>query len=74
VYIAQFVSQGKDDIERLCCSQAYLDRNIQIDSLVEKRARIFKRLWGPGIDSKELILPAIVAWRAGTVTLFLLGS
>ncbi len=26
-------------------------------------ARIFKRLWGPGIDSKELIPPAYVAGR-----------
>ncbi len=38
------------------------------------RARIFKHLWSPGIDSKELILPAYVALRAGTITLFLLGS
>jgi hypothetical protein len=38
------------------------------------RARIFKRLWSPGIDSKERIPPAYVAWRAGTITLFLLGS
>jgi hypothetical protein len=37
------------------------------------RARIFKRLWSPGIDSKELIPPAYVAWRTGTITL-LLGS
>ncbi len=37
-------------------------------------ARIFKRLWGPWIDSKEWIPPAYVAWRAGTITLFLLGS
>ncbi len=36
-------------------------------------ARIFKRLWSPGIDSKEIIPPAYVAWRAGTITLFLLG-
>jgi hypothetical protein len=28
----------------------------------------------PRIDSKESILPAYVAWRAGTTTLFLLGS
>ncbi len=38
-----------------------------------ERARIFKRLWSPGIDSKERIPPAYVAWRAGTITLFLLG-
>jgi hypothetical protein len=35
------------------------------------RARIFKRLWSPGIDSKECIPLACVAWRAGTITLFL---
>jgi hypothetical protein len=35
-------------------------------------SRIFK--WSPGIDSKERIPPAYVAWRAGTITLFLLGS
>jgi hypothetical protein len=38
------------------------------------RARIFKRLWSPGIDSKAPIPPAYVAWRAGTITLFLLGA
>ncbi len=38
------------------------------------RARIFKHLWSPGIDSKEPIPPGCVAWRAGTITLFLLGS
>jgi hypothetical protein len=38
------------------------------------RARTFKCLWGPGIDSKESIPPAYLAWRAGTITLFLLGS
>ncbi len=37
-------------------------------------ARIFKRIWSPGIDPKEWIPPAYVAWRAGTITLFLLGS
>jgi hypothetical protein len=37
-------------------------------------ARIFKRVWSPGIDSKEWILPAYVALQAGTITLFLLGS
>jgi hypothetical protein len=38
------------------------------------RARIFKRLWSPGIDSKASIPPSYVAWRAGTITLFLLGA
>jgi hypothetical protein len=40
----------------------------------EIRARIFKRLWSPGIGSKASIPPAYVAWRAGTITLFLLGA
>jgi hypothetical protein len=38
------------------------------------RARIFKLLRSPRIDSKEPIPPGCVAWRAGTTTLFLLGS
>jgi hypothetical protein len=38
------------------------------------RDGIFKLLRSPGIDSKEPILPAYVAWQAGTTTLFLLGS
>jgi hypothetical protein len=37
-------------------------------------ARIFKRLWSRGIVSKEWIPPAYVAWRTGTITLFLLGA
>ena len=41
---------------------------------IAARACIFKRLWSPGIDSKEWIPPAYVAWRASTTTLFLLGS
>jgi hypothetical protein len=40
----------------------------------EVRARILKRLWSPGIDSKASIPPAYVAWRAGTINLFLLGA
>ena len=38
------------------------------------RDGIFKHLRRPGINSKESILPAYVAWRAGTTTPFLLGS
>jgi hypothetical protein len=38
------------------------------------RARIFKLLRSPRIDSKEPILPGCVAWLAGTTTQFLLGS
>ncbi len=34
----------------------------------------FKLLRSPVIDSEESILPAYVAWPAGTTTLFLLGS
>ncbi len=37
-------------------------------------AGIFERVWGPGIDSKEWIPPDYVAWRAGTITLFLLDA
>jgi hypothetical protein len=42
--------------------------------MVEQRARIFKLLRSPCIDSKESIPPAYVAGRAGTTTPFLLGS
>jgi hypothetical protein len=38
------------------------------------RARIFKRSWSPGIDYKERIPQAYLAWRTGTITLLLLGS
>jgi hypothetical protein len=38
------------------------------------RARIFNLLRSPRMDAKESIPPAYVAWRAGTSTLFLLGS
>jgi hypothetical protein len=39
----------------------------------KQRARIFKRLWSTGIDSKKGIPPAYVAWRS-RITLFLLGT
>jgi hypothetical protein len=53
--------------------------SIQVRVLVYKlqeniRDGIFKLLRSPRIDSKEWIPPAYVAWRAGTTTLFLLGS
>ncbi len=38
--------------------------------LSSHRVRIYKRFRSPGIDSKELMPPAYVAWRAGTITLF----
>jgi hypothetical protein len=34
----------------------------------------FKVLWIPGIDSKEKIPPAYVAWRAGATTLILVPT
>jgi hypothetical protein len=34
----------------------------------EADIRYLKRLRSPGIDSKESIPPAYVAWRAGTTT------
>ncbi len=40
----------------------------------QSRARIFKLLRSPRIDSKKSIPPAYVAWQAGETTLFLLGS
>jgi hypothetical protein len=40
----------------------------------DTRARIFKPLRSPRIDSMEPIPPGCVAWRAGTKALFLLGS
>jgi hypothetical protein len=40
----------------------------------EVRARIFKLFVSQRIDSIESILPAYVAWRAGTTTLFLVLS
>jgi hypothetical protein len=36
--------------------------------------RIFKLLRSPGIDSKKSIPSEYVAWRADTITVFLLGS
>ncbi len=38
----------------------------------EPKFIIFFRI--PEIDAKESIPPAYVAWRTGTITLFLLGS
>ncbi len=38
------------------------------------RAGIFKPLWSLGIDAKASTPPAYVAWRAGTITLFLVGA
>ncbi len=38
------------------------------------RARTFKSLWGPRIDSMEWIPPVYAPWRDGTRTLFLLGA
>jgi hypothetical protein len=38
------------------------------------RAGIFKPLWSPGIDAKASTPPVYVAWRAGTITLFLVGA
>jgi hypothetical protein len=45
----------------------------KINIVTQIRVRIFKHLRSPEIDSKELISPAYVAWRAGTTTLFVLG-
>ncbi len=34
---------------------------------------VLLNVYGAWIDSKECIPPAYIAWRAGTITLFLLG-
>ncbi len=44
------------------------------ESKFDYRDGIFTLLRSPWIDSLESILPAYVAWRASTTTLFLLGS
>ncbi len=49
-------------------------KNFQTKRSKLSGARIFKRLRSPGIDSKEWISQAYVAWRPGTITLFLPGS
>ncbi len=43
----------------------HLTTHIPWDGLEHENfwARTFKCLWGPGIDSKEWIPPAYVAWR-----------
>ncbi len=46
-----------------CPSQT---KSRQVILLLSCRARICKRFRSPGIDSVESILPAYVAWRAGT--------
>ncbi len=48
--------------------------NTEVGLQVAARARIFKHLWNLGIDLKEWIPSAYVAWRAGTLTLLLLDS
>jgi hypothetical protein len=45
-----------------------------IESRWQHRARICKRLRSLGIDSKESIPPAYVAWRAGTKPLHRLAE
>jgi hypothetical protein len=37
---------------------------------VQFRARICKRLWSPGTDPEESILPAYAAWQAGITKRF----
>jgi hypothetical protein len=46
---------------------------VRSNAKIYVRDGILKLLRSPGIDSKELISPVYVAWRAGTTTLFLLG-
>ncbi len=41
---------------------------------VQFESQNFETLRSPKIDSKEPIPPGCVAWRTGTITLFLFGS
>jgi hypothetical protein len=68
--------EGDDlpNIERPCfhnTSSTNQQSKIVNSISLQNRARILKRLWSSGIDSKEWIPPAYGAWRAGTTTLFL---
>ncbi len=60
--------------DRICsaCLSGLVSASINGGSL--HRDGIFKLLRSPGIDSKESIPTVYVAWRAGTTTLFPLGS
>jgi hypothetical protein len=53
---------------------SFFPGHVAIQKNRNARARIFKLLRSPRIHSKEPILHGCVAWRAGTTTLFLLGS
>ncbi len=79
VYLVQLYCKSflRHIFYRCFSAQLWLKKSKEIwQSLTyfDNRARIFLRLWSPGIDSKEWIPPAYVAWRAGTITLFLLLS
>jgi hypothetical protein len=54
-------------------SLIFMDLVENIESRWKHRARICKRLRSLGIDSKESIPPAYVAWRDGTKLLHRLG-
>ncbi len=73
-YYGQILFQRRYKIKRLQeRRQSKKSGRSVSDRTINFRARNFKRLWNPGIESKEWIPPAYVAWRAGTITLFLLG-
>jgi hypothetical protein len=70
------LSQVPEKHVSFCCKTErveYFVICLMVSNFFEAWARIFKRLWSPGIDSKKWIPLAYVAWRAGTITLFLLG-
>jgi hypothetical protein len=54
-------------------AKALIDSNLlfSVHSITEYRARICKLVRGLETDFKESIPPAYVAWRAGTINLFL---
>jgi len=66
---------GKDDLKvMLCVNNLFVLSLPRVFSVSRNRAGIFKPLWSPGIDAKASTPPAHVAWRAGTITLFLFGA
>ncbi len=75
LFIAQFSYPFCFNLKKvLHFSQPSMLHEISQKRMQVYRARIFLTFKEPGINFQESILPAYAAWRAGTMTLFLLGS
>ncbi len=66
-----FFHWAKPGIVQYTCKA---NKCILVYKALRYRARICKRLRSPKIDSKESIPPAFVAWRAGTISLFVVAA